>query len=63
MSKEELIIEHNEMVTKLLNEVQNLYNHRYYSSDIAIEKFYNKAINIINYYIEQPEWKTEKNIV
>lgn len=62
MSKEELIIEHNEMVTKLLTEVQKLYNSRLYSSDIAIEKFCNKALNIINYYIEQPEWKTEKNI-
>ena len=31
------------------------------SSDIAIEKFCNKALNIINYYIEQPEWRTEKN--
>lgn len=62
MSKEELIIEHNEMVTKLLTEMQKLYNNRFYSSDIAIEKFYNKAIDIINYYIEQPEWKTEKNM-
>jgi len=61
MSKEELILEHNEMVTKLLTEVQNLYCNRFYSSDITIEKFYNKAINIINYYIEQPEWKMEKN--
>lgn len=57
MSEEEIILEHNKMITQIIKECDYMIKNRRYMNDIAIRKCAQNIKDIANYYIKEPKWE------
>ena len=58
MSKEELMLKHNEMVIKILQQCDYIIENRYYLNETGIKNTVTEIKDIAkHFYIEEPQWR------
>lgn len=56
---DEIILEHNKMITKIIQECDWMMENRHYMSDIAIRNCAERIKNIANFYVQEADWLGE----
>ena len=58
MSKEELMLEHNKMITEILEQCNYIMENRKYLTDTGIKNCTQRIIDIVNkFFIEEAKWR------
>lgn len=55
MNEEKLMLEHNKMIIKILEECDYMIKNRYYLNEIAIKNCAERIKDIVKYYIIEPK--------